>query len=679
MPDLQLVGADTESYPSGDLLSLSFSTSRGSGFTMAAGVAVPMSTLEATWHYFLHDGAVLLRAGYSLPAINHCTFLMLKLLQADSLGLKANARRELGMVMRDYMDVVGPYQHQLSFRYLQRAMEVARTLPHPKPMIVRDKLPGGRGLVTRLYKPTPLSRQGKPKHKGEPAPDTGKILKLIRDMGEGKLNKDGEPPDPLDRWEEWRQVGDGQVESVEAVIGAHPVASLEDVPDPERMIYECQDSDAGLRLFHVLKPRLEKAGLWDAYSLDITSFPMVAEMEANGILVDRGRLLKLIERLEQRLAEVEADCWLLSGYPFNPQSTKQVAYLLYRLIGLKPRRYTKEGGEGTQDDDILPYRLEYPIVSRIIEYRRLLKLQSTYALPYERLSRTDGRVRCRYGLSQTIRFQGREPNLSAIPAHMGVVPVPEAAELHNCFIPSPGMVFLAFDLGQNEMRVTAHESQDASMIQCFWDDRDIHTETAMLMFGVDRETVLAEEDRYRYPSKSVGFGVIFGLTGSGLFRQMEYQMPGRWSEADCFGFIEKYLDARPGVRQFMADTIALGRRTGEVRDLVGHRLLCPALRSPNEKMRSDEERRVINFPAQAGGASVMKAGMAQVYQALQPLSSTGSLRWLLQEHDAIKCEVEEDWADAVKPWVKELLEGAMELRVPVKASAQTGRTLGELH
>lgn len=676
--NLQFVGADTESRVDGSLLSLSFSSSRGSAFTMPAGVCIPMEELEASWHNALWDMPILLRAGYPLPTVNHCTYLMLKLLQADSLGLKANARRELGMVMRDYSDVVGPYQHQLSFRYLQQAMEVARTLPPPKPMLIRDKLPGGRGLISRLYKPTPLSRQGKPKRKGEPVPDTGKIFGLIRDMGEGKLNKKGESPDPLERWEEWREVGDGQVEAVEAVLGPHPVASLEDVPDPERMTYECQDADGELRLFMVLKPRLQSACLWDAYQLDIASFPMVAEMEANGILVDRPRLLRLITHLEQRLAEVESDCWTLAGYPFNPQSSKQVARLLFRQMGLRPRRYTDGGSEGTQDDDILPYRNDHPIVSKIIEYRRLLKLLSTYARPYEILSRGDGRVRCQYGLSQTIRFQGREPNLSAIPAHMGVVPVPEAAELHNCFIPEPGKVFLAWDASQIEMRVTAHHSQDAEMLRCFWEDEDIHTQTAMEVFGLSEAEVLADEDRYRYPMKRTGFGIVYGLTGSGLYRQMEYEMPGRWSEQQCFQFIEDYLNKRPGVRQYMTDTIATGRRTGEVRDLVGHRLLCPALRSPNQEMRQDEERRVINFRIQAGAVSIVKAGMAKVHQELQPLSRDGSLKWLLQEHDAIKCEVEEDLADVVKPWVKELLEGAMELRVPVKASAKEGRTLGEL-
>lgn len=674
-----LVGADTESRVDGSLLSLSFSSSRGSAFTMPAGVCIPMEELEASWHNALFDLPMLLRAGYSLPPINHCTFLALKLLQADSFGLKANARRELGMVMRDYSDVVSPYQQQLSLDYLRRALEVARGLPAPEPRLIRESLPDGSGITIKPYKPTPLSRLGKPKRKGEEAPDTGKISRLLRDIEEGKLDKEGNPPDALKRWKEWREAGDGQTEAVEAVLGPHPVASLEDVPDPERMTYECQDADGGLRLFHVLRPRLESAGLWDAYQLDMASFPMVAEMESNGVLVDRPRLLRLITHLEQRLAEVEADCWALAGYPFNPQSSDQVAHLLYRKMGLRPRRYTDGGSEGTQDDDILPYRLEHPIVSKIIEYRRLLKLLSTYARPYEILSRLDGRVRCQYGLSQTIRFQGREPNLSAIPAHMGVVPVPEAAELHNCFIPEPGKVFLAWDASQIEMRVTAHHSQDAEMLRCFWEDEDIHTQTAMEVFGLPEAEVLADEDRYRYPMKRTGFGIVYGLTGSGLHRQMEYEMPGMWTEADCFQFIEDYLDKRPGVRQYMADTIATGRRTGEVRDLVGHRLLCPALRSPNQEMRQDEERRVINFRIQAGAVSIVKAGMAKVYQELQPISQDGSLKWLLQEHDAIKCEVEEDLADVVKPWVKELLEGAMELRVPIKASSKAGYTLGELN
>jgi len=316
---------------------------------------------------------------------------------------------------------------------------------------------------------------------------------------------------------------------------------------------------------------------------------------------------------------------------------------------------------------------EHPVVACIVAYRRLEKLLGTYLGPYLEHSRRDGRIHCQYGMTVTGRWASREPNLMALPKRTA-----EGKLFRNGFVAGPGRLLVSWDLDQIEMRVMAHESEDAAMHGIFWRGEDTHTETAMDVFKVTRAAVEADRDRYRLPAKNVGFGVLYGISGYGLWRQLEQQVPGAWSEQECQGFIDRYLGARPGVRAYCDAKRREARTRGEVRDMFGRRRYTWETLSRSREIRERGEREAINFGIQSGAVGIMKVGMALLLRWWEEELASGSILPVLQVHDEIVCEVEEDIVDRVGRQGKEILEAAVPLSVPVIASWKAGKRLGDL-
>ncbi|TPP09373.1 DNA polymerase I [Rhizobium glycinendophyticum] len=459
------------------------------------------------------------------------------------------------------------------------------------------------------------------------------------------------------------------------VTGSGKSSVTFDLVDIDRATtYAAEDADVTLRLWLVLKPRLAAEGLTRIYErLERPLVPVLAHMEERGITVDRQILSRLSGELAQKAAAAEDEVYALAGERFNIGSPKQLGDILFGRMGLPGGSKTKTGQWSTSAQVLEDLAAEgAPLPRKIVDWRQLTKLKSTYtdALPGYVHPQTK-RVHTGYSLASTTtgRLSSSEPNLQNIPVRTA-----EGRKIRTAFISTPGHKLLSADYSQIELRVLAHVADIPQLRQAFADGIDIHAMTASEMFGVPVEGMPSE---VRRRAKAINFGIIYGISAFGLANQLSIE------RSEAGDYIKKYFERFPGIKDYMEATKAFAREKGYVETIFGRRAHYPEIKSSNPSMRAFNERAAINAPIQGSAADIIRRAMIQIEPALAASGLAERCRMLLQVHDELIFEVEDEAVDAAMPVIVDVMENAampaVSMRVPLKVDARAANNWDEAH
>ncbi|MVA57060.1 DNA polymerase I [Agrobacterium vitis] len=438
--------------------------------------------------------------------------------------------------------------------------------------------------------------------------------------------------------------------------------------------YAAEDADVTLRLWLVLKPRLATLGLARVYErLERPLVPVLADMEERGITIDRQILSRLSGELAQKAAAFEDEIYELAGERFNVGSPKQLGDILFGRMNLPGGSKTKTGQWSTSAQVLEDLAAQgEPLPRKIVDWRQLTKLKSTYtdALPGYVHPQTK-RVHTSYSMAATTtgRLSSSEPNLQNIPVRTA-----EGRKIRTAFISTPGHKLLSADYSQIELRVLAHVADIPQLRQAFADGVDIHAMTASEMFGVPVDGMPSE---VRRRAKAINFGIIYGISAFGLANQLSIE------RSEAGEYIKKYFERFPGIKDYMESTKAFAREHGYVETIFGRRAHYPEIKSSNPSMRAFNERAAINAPIQGSAADVIRRAMVQVEPALAKAGLGDKTRMLLQVHDELIFEVEDEAIDAALPVIVSTMENAampaIAMRVPLKVDARAANNWDEAH
>ncbi|MGV1801327.1 DNA polymerase I [Agrobacterium vitis] len=438
--------------------------------------------------------------------------------------------------------------------------------------------------------------------------------------------------------------------------------------------YAAEDADVTLRLWLVLKPRLAAVGLARVYErLERPLVPVLANMEERGITIDRQILSRLSGELAQKAAAFEDEIYELAGERFNVGSPKQLGDILFGRMNLPGGSKTKTGQWSTSAQVLEDLAAQgEPLPRKIVDWRQLTKLKSTYtdALPGYVHPQTK-RVHTSYSMAATTtgRLSSSEPNLQNIPVRTA-----EGRKIRTAFISTPGHKLLSADYSQIELRVLAHVADIPQLRQAFADGVDIHAMTASEMFGVPVDGMPSE---VRRRAKAINFGIIYGISAFGLANQLSIE------RAEAGEYIKKYFERFPGIKDYMESTKAFVREHGYVETIFGRRAHYPEIKSSNPSMRAFNERAAINAPIQGSAADVIRRAMVQVEPALAKAGLGEKTRMLLQVHDELIFEVEDEAIEAALPVIVSTMENAampaIAMRVPLKVDARAADNWDEAH
>lgn len=434
-----------------------------------------------------------------------------------------------------------------------------------------------------------------------------------------------------------------------------PECAVESVRD-----YVAERAELSLRLHDRFVAELAPGDLGRLFrDIEMPLLRVLAEMEWTGICIDRAFFARLEAKLAKDLALIKAEIYKVAGEEFNISSTPQLRTILFDKLELPVLRRTKTGP--STDAAVLEELAEqgHALPKLILEYRQLDKLKGTYvdALPLQIDPRT-GRIHTRF--SQTVAATGRlsssDPNLQNIPIRTDV-----GASIRKGFIPAPGYCFLAADYSQIELRVMAHFSGDPAFVDAFRAGLDIHRQTAAIMFDVPIERVTPS---MRAAAKTVNFATLYGIGPFALSHQLGT------STAEAKSFIEQYFAKLPDVRRYLDEQITMARELGYVQTIVGRRRYIPEIRSRNYNIRQFGERAATNAPVQGSAADIIKIAMIRIHDELRARDL--GARMLLQVHDELVFEVPEDRIDESRTLVRDLMENAFELEVPLEVATGVG-------
>jgi DNA polymerase-1 len=442
--------------------------------------------------------------------------------------------------------------------------------------------------------------------------------------------------------------------------------TLADVPVQRAADYSGEDADLTFRLHGVLGPRLEREGL--AAVLNDIEMPLVevlADMELAGIRVLPAELAAYSAEMELKLAALEEEIYGLAGRRFNINSTKQLQEILFTWRKLAPLRRTRTGF--SVDMDVLESLAgQDPVPERILAHRKLAKLKSTYVDSLPRLvNEATGRVHTHYVQTGTAtgRLSSKDPNLQNIP-----VREEEGRRIRRAFVPEPGSVFVSADYAQVELAILAYLSGDPTLLNAFTAGKDVHRETAALIFGVPEGAVTPDQRRV---GKTINFGVVYGMSSYGLSQSLKI---GR-AEADRF--IRTYFERFEGVDRWLKETIRSAGEKGFVETLSGRRRAVPAIRSSNRTERAAAERVAVNSPIQGTAADLIKIAMVRLARRLR--DERLPARLLLSVHDEIVLEAEEAAAGRVAAVAKDTMEHVTEHPIPLAVHVEVGDSWGAFH
>jgi DNA polymerase-1 len=432
--------------------------------------------------------------------------------------------------------------------------------------------------------------------------------------------------------------------------------------------YAAEDADITLRLHRTLWPQLEAQPALERVfrEIEMPLVPVLSRLERQGALVDAQLLAKQSKELGERLLQVEASAHNLAGGPFNLGSPKQLQEILFERLGLPQIGKTPTGQPSTAEPVLAELAEQYELPRVILEYRSLSKLKSTYTdrLP-EQINPSTGRVHTSYqqAVTATGRLSSTDPNLQNIP-----VRTPEGRRIRQAFVAPAGWRIVAADYSQIELRIMAHLSGDAGLIDAFAKGHDVHRATAAEVFGVGLAEV---SDLQRRSAKAINFGLIYGMSAFGLAKQLSV---GR---GEAQAYIDRYFARYPGVQAYMERVRAEAGTRGYVETIFGRRLYLPDIRSRNPSVRQAAERTAINAPMQGSAADIIKRAMIRLDAWLQ--ESDAPARMVMQVHDELVLEVREDALEEVGAKVRALMSGAARLQTELVVDVGTGMNWDEAH
>lgn len=393
---------------------------------------------------------------------------------------------------------------------------------------------------------------------------------------------------------------------------------------------------------------------------------LLARIERTGVLIDAARLQAQSAELGQRMVAAEQAAHEMAGQPFNMGSPKQIGEILFNRLGLPVVKRTATGAPSTDEEVLEKLSADFPLPAKILEYRALSKLKSTYTdkLPLMVNPQT-GRVHTTYAqaVAVTGRLSSNEPNLQNIPIRTA-----EGRRVREAFIAPPGHRIVSADYSQIELRIMAHISEDPGLLRAFQEGQDVHRATAAEVFGGGVEAVTPEQRRY---AKTINFGLIYGMGAFGLAQSLGIEQKA------AKDYIDRYFTRFAGVRTYMDDTKQFAKAKGYVETVFGRRLWLPEINSGNGPRRSGAERQAINAPMQGTAADLIKLAMIAVQQALDEQKKR--TRIVMQVHDELVFEVPEDELDWVKSEVPTLMAGVAALKVPLLAEVGVGHNWDEAH
>lgn len=437
--------------------------------------------------------------------------------------------------------------------------------------------------------------------------------------------------------------------------------SMRDVPIDQVGPYCCEDVDYTCRLKNLFENEIEKEGLLDVfYEIELPLIPVLVDMERYGMYLERDKLQKMSEVLREKLSLLEKEIYDLAGEEFNIKSPKQLGEILFDKLQISLGGKKKS----TRADVLESLKDEYPIANKILAYRVLEKLRSTYteALPLQ-VNEETGRIHCSF--MQTVTATGRlsckDPNLQNIPIRSE-----EGRKIREAFVPElPGWVYLSADYSQIELRLLAHLSGDPKLINAFNQQEDIHASTAATVFDVPIANVTKE---MRSGAKAVNFGIIYGQQAYGLSQELGIDMK------EASNFIKKYFERYPGVRDYIESSKEKVRKTGVATTMFDRKRPIPEINSTNGMIRSAAERLAVNTPLQGSQADIIKKAMIQVHEALK---EEHLAHMVLQIHDELIFELPEENVPHVQEIVKTIMENITSLSVPLIVNIAVGKNWGE--
>jgi len=432
--------------------------------------------------------------------------------------------------------------------------------------------------------------------------------------------------------------------------------------------YAAEDADITLRLFETLATKVKASeSILTLYKeIELPLVQVLTNMEHLGALVNADKLYEQSAQIEARLQQLEQKAHELAGEVFNLGSPKQLQTIFYEKLGLPVLKKTPKGQPSTAEEVLVELSHEYELPSVILEHRGLAKLKNTYTdkLPLMIQPKT-GRVHTSYhqAVTATGRLSSSDPNLQNIPIRNE-----EGRKIRQAFEAPEGFKLVAADYSQIELRIMAHLSGDAGLVDAFTQGKDIHRATAAEIMAVDESEVTSEQRRH---AKAVNFGLIYGMSAFGLARQIDV---GRKEAQE---YIDKYFARYPGVREYMERTRNVATDQGFVETLFGRRLHLPEINSKNAMRRQAAERTAINAPMQGTAADIIKRAMIRMHDWIQ--SEASDVRMIMQVHDELIFEVPEARVDEVCADIKRIMEGAADLAVPLVVDVGVGMNWDEAH
>ena len=432
--------------------------------------------------------------------------------------------------------------------------------------------------------------------------------------------------------------------------------------------YACEDADVTLRLMKPLAEELHKNSLEEVFqNIEMPLMPVLARMERNGVVLDTETLKEVENDFTVRLQTLEKDIYELAGHEFTINSPRQVGEVLFGELKLSEKvKKTKSGQYSTSEEVLRDLHSKHPIVQKILDYRGLKKLLSTYveALP-KLINPATGHIHTSFNqaVTATGRLSSSNPNLQNIP-----VRGEDGREIRKAFIPEAGEIFFSADYSQIELRIMAHLSGDEHMIEAFNAGHDVHAATAARIFHKDIKDISKDERR---KAKTANFGIIYGISAFGLAERMDV------SRTEAKELIDSYFEMYPKIKDYISKAVDTAREKGYIETEFGRRRYLPDINSRNAVVRGYAERNAVNAPIQGTAADIIKIAMIRVQQRLD--AEGCKARMMLQVHDELNFSVPTDEFDKVKRIVIEEMQGAYKMSVPLEADCGEGKNWLEAH
>lgn len=458
---------------------------------------------------------------------------------------------------------------------------------------------------------------------------------------------------------------------IEQLIGpkGKKQGSMRDVPIDKIKEYAAEDADVTLQLKNYFEPLMKQGNVEQLfYRMEMPLIYVLAEMEATGVKVDTDALKQSSGVLGNRLAELEREIYEMAGEAFNINSSRQVGEILFDKLKLDTKaKKTKSGGYSTSEDVLEKLRVKHPIVDKLLDYRGIKKLLSTYidALP-EMINPVTGKIHTSYNqaVTATGRLSSTNPNLQNIPVRDEL-----GREIRKAFIAdNEDCIFFSADYSQIELRIMAHLSGDPHMVKAFCEGEDIHAATAAKIYGVDPSGVTSD---MRRKAKTANFGIIYGISVFGLAERLNIP------RSEAKELIDGYFNTYPKIKEYMEESIRIAKEKGYVETIFNRRRFLPDINSHNAIVRGYAERNAINAPIQGSAADIIKLAMIDIHKRFEEENLKS--RMILQVHDELNFNVHKEELEKVKEIVLKCMEHVVSLRIPLIADCGEGNNWLEAH